>query len=77
MPGDVLRRLYDLWIARDRRDEYIGTLVNAYLADGGRAEGVCAGTSYVDVGTLRGYRKAIGLLSSLVPREAVVLGRRT
>ena len=41
------------------RDEYIGTLVNAYLAAGGEAVGVKAGRSYVDVGTLHGYRAAI------------------
>jgi hypothetical protein len=48
---------------RDRCDEYIGTLVNAYLAAGGEAAGVRAGSSYVDVGTLHGYREAIQLLS--------------
>jgi hypothetical protein len=64
MPGHVLRRLHDLWIARDRRDEYVGTLVNAYLADGGCASAVRSGTSYVDVGTIRGYREAIGILQA-------------
>jgi glucose-1-phosphate thymidylyltransferase len=63
MPGYILRELYSLWIQRDRRDEYIGTLVNAYLAEGGAATGVRAGESYVDVGTLGGYRAAIKLLS--------------
>jgi len=63
MPGATLRQLHDLWIARGRADEYIGTLVNAWLAQGGTASGVRAGTSYVDVGTVRGYREAIGLLS--------------
>ena len=43
--------------------EYIGTLVNAYLARGGRATAVCAGEAYVDVGTVRGYREAMNLLS--------------
>lgn len=64
MPGAVLRELNDLWIARDRTDEYIGTLVNAWLARGGQAHGVRAGTSYVDVGTVRGYREAIRLLGN-------------
>jgi dTDP-glucose pyrophosphorylase len=63
MPGYILRELYDLWIQRDRGDEYMGTLVNAYLARGGTATGVPAGESYVDVGTLGGYRAAIKLLS--------------
>jgi glucose-1-phosphate thymidylyltransferase len=63
MPGRVLRELYDLWIAREQCDEYVGTLVNAWLTQGGVARGVCAGEAYVDVGTVRGYREAIVLLS--------------
>ncbi|HEY8459164.1 MAG TPA: sugar phosphate nucleotidyltransferase, partial [Blastocatellia bacterium] len=63
MRGATLRELRDLWVERDRKDEYIGTLVNAYLARGGRATGVRAGKAYVDVGTLHGYREAIKLLS--------------
>jgi dTDP-glucose pyrophosphorylase len=64
MPGSVLAALHRLWLMRDRTDEYIGTLVNAYLAAGGQAVGVRAGSSYVDVGTLHGYREAIQLLSA-------------
>jgi glucose-1-phosphate thymidylyltransferase len=63
MPGATLRELCDLWVERDRADEYIGTLVNAYLARGGRAAGVRAGKAYVDVGTLHGYREAIKILN--------------
>jgi glucose-1-phosphate thymidylyltransferase len=62
MPGHVLHALHALWQERCCRDEYIGTLVNAYLEAGGRAVGVKAGRSYVDVGTLGGYRSAISLL---------------
>lgn len=62
MPGSILRRLHELWIARGARDEYIGTLVNAWLERGGEAYGVRTGTSYVDVGTVQGYRTAITLL---------------
>ena len=47
---------------REFKDQYVGTLVNQYLARGGRAVGVQAGVSYVDVGTLHGYREALGLL---------------
>ena len=65
MPGTVFHHLQSLWLARDRQDEYLGTLVNAYLADGGRALGVRAGEAYVDVGTLNGYREATSLLSTL------------
>jgi dTDP-glucose pyrophosphorylase len=71
MPGAVFHHLRDLWLARDCRDEYLGTLVNAYLADGGRALGVQAGEAYVDVGTLNGYREATRLLATLsAAREA-------
>lgn len=62
MPASVCRELYDLWCDRDRKDEYFGTLVNEYLARGGRARGVYAGQAYVDVGTLHGYREAIKVL---------------
>lgn len=60
--GAILVELCELWRARDRRDAYFGTLVNAWLARGGRARAVRAGESYVDVGTLDGYRRAIDLL---------------
>jgi dTDP-glucose pyrophosphorylase len=63
MPGHVFHDLHHLWGTRQHRDEYIGTLVNAYLAAGGSATGVKGGTAYVDVGTLDGYRAAIGLLA--------------
>ena len=63
MPGAVLHDLHRLWIERERRDEYMGTLVNAWLARGNNATAVRAGESYVDVGTLHGYREAIQLLS--------------
>jgi glucose-1-phosphate thymidylyltransferase len=62
LPGAVLTKLFDLWCERNRDDEYIGSLINAYLDRGGRARGVRLGESYVDVGTLNGYREAIELL---------------
>jgi glucose-1-phosphate thymidylyltransferase len=62
MPGHLFHALHQLWIARGYRDEYIGTLINAYLAQGGTAMGLKVGTAYVDVGTVHGYRAAIGLL---------------
>jgi glucose-1-phosphate thymidylyltransferase len=63
LSGRTLRELHALWLARNGRDEYIGTLVNAWLAGGGRATAVRAGEAYVDVGTLHGYREAIRVLS--------------
>ena len=62
MPGSVFHELYRFWQRPERRDEYVGTLVNAWLAQGGRAMGVHAGSEYIDTGTLSGYRTAMGLL---------------
>jgi hypothetical protein len=45
-----------------KRDEYLGTLVNAYIAGGGKVKAVKRGEVYVDVGTLHGYRDALRLL---------------
>ena len=64
MTGAILHELYDLWQEPGRGDEYVGTLVNAWLARGGRAYGLTAGEAYVDVGTVRGYREAVVLLSA-------------
>lgn len=72
MPGSVLHDLHTLWIQRERRDEYMGTLVNEWIARGGVARGIPAGSAYVDVGTLNGYREAIQLLSSKPDLEALV-----
>jgi dTDP-glucose pyrophosphorylase len=62
MPGSVFRALHQLWCRAERKDEYFGTLVNAWLAQGGSAVGIRAGRQYVDVGTLHGYRSALHLL---------------
>jgi glucose-1-phosphate thymidylyltransferase len=67
MPGATLRALHALWLRRDRQDQYVGTLVNAWLAAGGEAWAVPAGEGYVDVGTLNGYREAMRLLGSGEP----------
>src|SRR4051812_7196369 len=60
--GRVMRELHELWLEREREDEYVGTLVNEYLARGGVATGVPAGQAYVDTGTLHGYHEAMELL---------------
>ncbi|RWN61160.1 sugar phosphate nucleotidyltransferase [Mesorhizobium sp.] len=64
MPGRILHQIAALWRERDQSDEYVGTLINAYLAAGGEACGVKAGTAYVDVGTFNGYRTALRLLEN-------------
>lgn len=63
MPGAVLQELFALWNERKRADEYVGTLVNAWLERGGQAFGYRAGTSYLDVGTMEGYLKTMRILS--------------
>lgn len=75
LTGAILRELHKLWRSRDASDEYIGTLVNAYLAGGGEARGVRAGTAYVDVGTLHGYREAVKLLGSQSADGALAMSR--
>ena len=65
MPGHVFHALHRLWRRPERGDEYLGTLINAWLAEGGSALGVQAGEQYVDTGTLDGYRAAIRLLEDV------------
>ncbi len=64
MSAAGFRNLHSLWRQRDCEDEYFGTLVNSYLTTGGRGIGIKAGESYVDVGTVHGYRTAMALLAS-------------
>jgi glucose-1-phosphate thymidylyltransferase len=68
MPASVFAELHRLWLDRDRGDEYFGTLVNAYLALGGKATGVHAGQTYVDVGTVNGYREAMKMMGAAYDR---------
>lgn len=63
MPSRTLAELRQLWYQRHRKDEYMGTLVNEYIARGGSVNGVKRGKVYVDVGTLHGYREALRVLS--------------
>ena len=69
MPGNVFHALRALWQQPGRGDEYLGTLVNAWLAGGGRAIGVAAGTRYVDTGTPHGFREALRLLDDRDDRD--------
>jgi glucose-1-phosphate thymidylyltransferase len=65
MSAAGFRDLHLLWRQRGCRDEYFGTLVNGYIQAGGRGIGVKAGESYVDVGTVNGYRTAMLLLADM------------
>lgn len=64
MQGSAFLRLRELWCQRNPRDEYLGTLVNEFLNQGGWAIGAKAGETYVDVGTPSGYREAIHAIAS-------------
>lgn len=70
MSGERLHALHRLWLDRNCSDEFLGTLVNAYIAKGGRAYGIKRGDVYVDVGTLNGYREAVRVLANqAIPHE--------
>jgi glucose-1-phosphate thymidylyltransferase len=62
MTGAILAQLHDLWLRRDRSDEYVGTLVNAWIEEGGQAYGYRTGERYFDVGTMDGYMQAMWTL---------------
>lgn len=62
--GRTMRALHSLWLERGRTDVYVGTLVNEWIARGGRAVAVQYGRAYVDTGTVGGYREAIQLLDA-------------
>jgi dTDP-glucose pyrophosphorylase len=64
MPGRIFHELRAFWRQRGERDAYVGTLINAWLQQGGAAVAIPAGETYVDVGTLHGYREAIRLLTA-------------
>lgn len=63
LPARTLAELHQLWLERERTDEFFGTLVNAFIARGGRVEAVPRGGQYVDVGTINGYRHAVQVLA--------------
>ena len=62
--GTAFRNLKLLWEARHRQDEYLGHLLNAYIAAGNLVRSTCFGELYMDVGTLDGYHQALNYLRS-------------
>ena len=64
MPGPAFLDLHELWLSRGSTDEYLGQLLNVWLQRGGAVRGVRAGEIYVDVGTVHGYREALGVLDA-------------
>jgi glucose-1-phosphate thymidylyltransferase len=56
--GESFHRLKLLWESRHRGDEYLGDLLNAFIAAGNVVKGRYSGEIYMDVGTMEGYRTA-------------------
>ncbi|HET7440740.1 MAG TPA: sugar phosphate nucleotidyltransferase [Terriglobales bacterium] len=63
--GDAFHRLKLLWDSRHQGDEYLGDLLNAFIAAGNVVRGRFSGELYMDVGTLEGYRNAQDYLRAL------------
>jgi dTDP-glucose pyrophosphorylase len=69
--GTAFHDLKLLWEARHREDEYLGDLLNAYIAAGNAVRGTYSGETYMDVGTVGGYHAAQDFLRALDARERV------
>ncbi len=68
--GEAFHRLKLLWNSRHSADEYLGDLLNAYIAAGNVVRGKFSGETYIDVGTLEGYRNAQDYLrANAAPRR--------
>lgn len=63
--GSAFQALRSLWDSRHRSDEYLGGLLNAYIAAGNPVRGYHVGESYMDVGTFEGYRQAQDFLRTV------------
>ncbi len=69
--GESFHRLKLLWESRHRSDEYLGDLLNAFIAAGNSVRGRYCGETYMDVGTIEGYRTAHDYLrAALRPTRA-------
>jgi glucose-1-phosphate thymidylyltransferase len=56
--GRAFHALHQLWESRHRADEYLGDLLNAYIAAGNVVQATANGEHYMDVGTMEGYHAA-------------------
>ena len=56
--GRAFHALHQLWESRHRADEYLGDLLNAYIAAGNHVQATPNGEHYLDVGTMEGYHAA-------------------
>jgi glucose-1-phosphate thymidylyltransferase len=63
--GESFHALKLLWESRHRADEYLGHLLNAYIAAGDPVRATHCGELYMDVGTLEGYHRALDYLRTV------------
>jgi len=70
--AEAFRALKLLWDARHREDEYLGHLLNAYIAAGNVVRGAFSGEHYMDVGTIEGYHAAQDYLRAARSRAPLV-----
>ena len=56
--GRAFHALHQLWESRHRADEFLGDLLNAYMAAGNPVQATANGEHYMDVGTMEGYHAA-------------------
>lgn len=70
--ADAFQSLADLWHARACQDEYLGTLINAWIAEGSEAFGYRLGTFYRDVGTINGWRGALQAINEDIAHASSV-----
>ena len=73
--GKAFRALKLLWEARHRQDEYLGHLLNAYMAAANPVRATRSGEIYMDVGTLDGYRAAQDFLRGVGANQLLITGR--
>lgn len=69
--GGAFHALKLLWEARHRADQYLGDLLNAYIAAGNVVRPAYVGEVYMDVGTLAGYHAAQDFLRRWTPTQPV------
>lgn len=70
--GEAFHRLKLLWDSRHRNDQYLGELLNAFIAAGNVVQGKFSGETYMDVGTLEGYHNAQDYLRAHISRSTRV-----
>jgi dTDP-glucose pyrophosphorylase len=67
--GPAFHALKLLWEARHREDQYLGHLLNAFIHAGNSVRATHVGETYMDIGTLNGYRTAQDFLRGMKETE--------